>query len=204
MLKPAVYLLNGLWECRFAARNCYWFEGIRNVLVYAELAFVIHTPCVDVAPSTHCDWKVLTHPNVLNDCTLSAWVAIARLPTIGLAAWRAWVSFDTVLERNLGRLLEKTFFKKFLSILFARNFPWKTPHIDMTLLCHTSTVTETTSYGLDRYVVQASIWVIAKLNTVGTVEELDLSESAAWLLGLVTQSEGASIPTREDPVSVCA
>ena len=49
----------------------------------------------------------------------------------------------------------------------------------MALLRHTATVTETTGYGLDRYVVQAPIGIVPKLHAVGPIEEFNLSERAA-------------------------
>ena len=64
-------------------------------------------------------------------------------------------------------------------------------------------MTESTCNGLDRNIVQASFCVIvAKLDTVWSIEEFNLSEGTARLFALVPQCKGTSVTTRKDPVSI--
>ena len=63
-------------------------------------------------------------------------------------------------------------------------------------------MTKSTCYCLDRYIMKTAICAVSKLDTIGPIEEFNLSESAARLLGLMSKSKCTPVATRKDPVGV--
>jgi hypothetical protein len=64
-------------------------------------------------------------------------------------------------------------------------------------------MTESACNCLDRNIVQTTFCVIvAKLDTVWSIEVFNLSEGTTGLFALMPKCKGTSVATRKDPVSI--